>query len=269
MDGQPNFRENFSWITYGNGPKVFLAFHGYGQKKEVFKNLVVGHENQITLYSFDLPAHGDNGGYELTEEDFSTTLERFLEEHKIKRFSMISFSIGSRISHFAMSRYENHIEQVVLIAPDGIIENFWYNFATNSMLGKSLFRHMTNKPGIYLSLIKRFKSMRWVSSNTYRLARNQIVDQNKRQQLYFTWISVRNLILPGHSPIEWFITHQKPVLIFLGTQDQIIPTEKVKRKLKPVVSKMIVELNCNHERLFHESIKTLKENFSTLLLKRQ
>ena len=133
------------YYRFGEGPKIAVCFHGFGEDASMFGFLTNYVGNQYTFYSIDLPFHGKTEwkeGLNFTHKDLLQIVEAITREDNQKqatnsqKFSLLGFSLGGRI---ALSLYEampDKIEKLVLLAPDGLKVNFWYWLATQTWLGK-------------------------------------------------------------------------------------------------------------------------------------
>ena len=130
---------NLHYQKIGNGKKILLSFHGMGQDFLCFQKFAQTFENQYTTYLFDLPYHGKSGGIDgnnyvenevITKEIWKEYLEKFLQESQIQTFSIIAFSMGGRFALATVEAFAERIEELILLAPDGITEDPKYVLAT-------------------------------------------------------------------------------------------------------------------------------------------
>ena len=50
--------QNLHYLQYGNGPRLLLAFHGYGHDATSFEVLIPFLQERYTILCIDLPHHG-------------------------------------------------------------------------------------------------------------------------------------------------------------------------------------------------------------------
>ncbi|RYF70241.1 MAG: alpha/beta hydrolase, partial [Cytophagaceae bacterium] len=85
-----------TYIKYGSGPIVWLAFHGIGQDSRCFEPFAGQLTQTHTIYSIDLPFHGEsrtaNWPAVITSSYWQSLLDTFLTTHAIDRFSVVGFS---------------------------------------------------------------------------------------------------------------------------------------------------------------------------------
>jgi pimeloyl-ACP methyl ester carboxylesterase len=210
----------------GHGPATLIALHGFGQSGHVFSpvNQTIGH--QFTVVAIDLFLHGDSlyrAGHLLTKTDWQRLMEAFLEAVGVNRFSLMGFSLGGRFALVTAEAFADRLDQLILIAPDGITYNSWYQLATATNVGRRLFqyglRHLTalNQLGhalVWLGMLNR-TAMRFaeLSLNTTR----------QRALVYAVWTQFR-LIKPDIDRVATLLNqHLVQVQFFIGAFDRIIP----------------------------------------------
>src|SRR5687767_8509330 len=97
----------------GNGPKVLLAFHGFGQDISFFSPVAEALVNEFTIYAFDLFFHGkswlEKEHAPLSKALLADLMQRFLAKEKVEKFSVTGFSMGGK---FALSVLESFPEKV-------------------------------------------------------------------------------------------------------------------------------------------------------------
>jgi pimeloyl-ACP methyl ester carboxylesterase len=91
---------NICWKVFGNGSKIILAFHGFGQSGEAFAQLARTFSDH-TIYCMDLPFHGAttiaNKNVALTPSQIVEMANNLIRQEGIGEFSMIGFSIGAKL----------------------------------------------------------------------------------------------------------------------------------------------------------------------------
>lgn len=134
---------------YGSGPRVVLAFHGYGQGEGHWRTMVGVLGPEVTVYAIDLFYHGRSrlakADAPLTKSRLGELLGDFLRAQGIGQFSLLAFSMGAKFALTAVEAFPDQVEQVWLIAPDGLQRQFWYSLATyppwmRGVLGRAVLR---------------------------------------------------------------------------------------------------------------------------------
>ncbi|MEN7548478.1 alpha/beta hydrolase [Rapidithrix thailandica] len=222
-----------TWTKYGNGEKVVLAFHGFGQHRSIYEKLGEKVEN-VSVYSFDLFFHGSNHlvTLSLSKRQFSEAIEHFLEEHGITRFSIIAYSIGVRSALAIVEKFPVQVEELVLLAPDGIRTNAIYKIATGTRLGNLFFKHLIENTHLILSTLDLFYKRNWLDKETYKVAYRLLSDPFTAHRVYNAWMVYRKFTFDTQKIASILNQYQIPVKIILGAKDSIIPAKPVQNFAK-------------------------------------
>ena len=210
----------------GHGPATLVAFHGFGQDGRVFRSVdkTIGH--QFTVFAIDLFFHGNSqyiSGQLLTKTDWQRLIGAFLDGQRVDRFSLMGFSLGGRFALTTAEAFTHRLDELILIAPDGITRTIWYRAATTNRLGRLLFRYGLR----HLSAINRMGHalvrVGLLNRTTMRFAELSLSTMEQRTLVYTTWTRFR-LITPSLSEISALL-NQYPVRVrfFTGAFDRIVP----------------------------------------------
>ena len=137
----------------------------------------------------------------------------------------------------ALQLCPDRIDKVVLMASDGLRFNSFYFFLTRTYPGKRLFNHFLTKPKTYFPLIDWMRDRKVIDQNRHSFAMWYLQTESTRAFLLKVWPCLRKLV-PSQIKLRKVIAAgDKPVHIFMGKHDKIIPVrlaEKFKGKLKSV-----------------------------------
>jgi hypothetical protein len=114
------------------------------------------------------------------------------------------------------SFFPGKIERLILIAPDGLKINFWYNMATNTWLSRRVFRYFMEHPGLFLKFADMLTATRLIHPAVSRFAKSQMEDDRNRQLIYNSWVNFRTLNLDISRAGEDNRTAQDPGRNFPG-----------------------------------------------------
>ena len=236
----------------GKGTKIMVAFHGFGQDGDVSRNLSF-HGMDLTIYSFDLPFHGDtkikNYLKPLDANELQEIMMRLIEITSIGRFSLLGYSIGVKLVFPLLEKFQKNISEIWLLAPDGITPNFWYNIATGTSSMRFLFQNVLQTPSIVRVTGRLFRLIGLIDQTTLQFILRSIETEKKRSQVYKTWTYLRKL-KPHIGELALTLNRQKiPVYFVIGKSDKIIN----KSRIIPLESKLeeaeIIELSSGHQNL--------------------
>ena len=247
----------------GHGEKVLLLFHGFGQNKQIFDDLAHALDEQYTLYAIDLFFHGNSqwseGEVALEKKEWLEIMTRFLAENKIERFSVLGFSLGGKFALGTLELFPTRIDQLFLLAPDGIKTNFWYSLATYPLLLRNFFKSMILKPGRLHSLTSILYTLKIVDNGLLRFARSQMDSREKRERVYYSWVVFRHLKFDMKEIASLLLKHSVRLTLIVGKHDKIITTENMQRLLRHVKDHQLIVLDTGHNGVIEGSIAILRK----------
>ncbi|MFN0048111.1 MAG: alpha/beta fold hydrolase [Cytophagales bacterium] len=246
-------------IKFGNGEKALLCFHGYGLDKNSFLPFENKYGNEYTLYSFDLFAHGKSeygkGDKALLLDDWKLMLDSFLIQENIERFSILAFSMGGKVALCSFELYQNKVDEVILIAPDGIKTNFWYSAATYPGFLNTFFRYTIFNPSRYFKVITLLKFLRLADKSLLKFAENEMDTATKRVRVYFSWMIYRYFRPNLENIIQISESKKIPFTFYTGTFDRIVQAKHVAIFVKRMKFVKHTDLDCGHTSLLKFVVK--------------
>ena len=212
--------------VFGAGTKTLLLFHGFGQDRSIFKNLVVPLSLHYTIYSFDLFFHGHSiwvqGEQPLKKSTWHEFMLQFTAAEKLNEFSLAGFSLGARFALTTFELFPSMTSSVFLLAPDGIHPNLWYKIATQSFITRRFFKGMVSDYGRFVKLLQWLQKSGLVNERLANFAGHQMSSEFKRKRVYYSWVVFRNLKFNAKGLAALFNTHRTPLTIILGKYDHVI-----------------------------------------------
>jgi pimeloyl-ACP methyl ester carboxylesterase len=216
------------YTRIGEGSDVYFCFHGYGEQGQAFSFFENNAINNFSFYAIDLPFHGQTewkDGFDFTPVDLQKIITIILETHYPSAkplFSIVGFSMGSRVALSIYQVMSAQVKRMVLLAPDGLKVNGWYWLATRTWIGNRLFAFTMKHPGWFFILIKLFRKSKLINTGVYKFAYFYVGDQETRRLLYSRWMNLRKFS-PGKKIIRSLIRNEKtPVNLVYGRYDRII-----------------------------------------------
>ena len=241
------------YTVVGSGNKTLLLFHGFGQDSKVFQPLAQALSSTYTLYIFDLYFHGRskwaNDERPLEKEEWKKIMNTFLSENKLEKFSLGGFSLGGKFAMATAEAFPEKTKALFLIAPDGIKTSFWYSIATYPFLFRKLFKSMITKPGTFNAMANVIQSMGLVDKGLIRFAENQMNTQEKRNQVYYSWVVFRRLTFDLEKLAKLLNDHHIPVTMITGRYDKVILTKNMNGLVKKLNSPQVEVLESGHNGL--------------------
>lgn len=244
-----------------NGPIPLLAFHGIGQDHRAFEPLAQQLEGRYALYAFDLFFHGDQSAEItdtlLTKNRFREIIQSFLQQHQIDRFSVIGFSMGGRFALATAEAFPQQLDQLFLLAPDGITVSPWFRLATGSRPGRWLFRFFLKHMPLFHRFGQFFISVGIINRSVLRFAESTLSTIEQRERVYRSWIYFRKLQFDLPELSHTFNHHPVRVRFFVGHFDQILPVSFLAPLTRRLQSYELTVLKTGHNRLIEKVAKLL------------
>lgn len=220
---------SLEYETIGNGKKTMLAFHGFGSSSGLFRILEPSLGKHFTIYSFNLPYHGNSHvSHQLAEKGITSKFlnnyfTKFLESISTNEFSLIAYSIGGKLALTLIGLFPEKIKEVFLFAPDGIKISPWYKFVTGTPPGKWIYKRLMHHPDRYLRMVNALERVKLLDSRTANFVKGTLNSPLRRMMVFNTWMSLKN-IRPDMGHIRQTINSNRiRIHLFFGKYDKLIP----------------------------------------------
>ncbi|MEM9024286.1 MAG: alpha/beta hydrolase [Bacteroidota bacterium] len=216
---------------FGHGPQHLLAFHGFGRSGKDFFPLRAQLENTFTCYAFELFHHHPESSYPtgrvdrntLRTEELLDFFDAFFAAHGIARFSLLGYSMGSKVALVLTQRWPDRVDQLLLMAPDGFKVNRWYYLASHSWLGIRLYRGIIREPRPFFALVRGLNRLGLVRDTVAKFTLAHLQEPAQRQLVYRVWMTFRNIQPNLNDLRDGLLRHQVAVRLVFGRYDPIIP----------------------------------------------
>ena len=177
-------------------------------------------------------------------DNLEELIRAILKNENKEQFSVMGYSFGGRLAMNCILLFPDKVDSLILIASDALRWNPGYYFATKSLIGKTIFRLMTNNPDFVVSILGFLSAIRLIHPKAFEFYKNQLSFQPVRQKIYDVWMAHRNMV-PDISLMQKNINkfHIQVLLIF-GAHDRIIPAragKKLIRSLKKNAREVIID----------------------------
>ena len=256
----------FHYRVIGQGPRVTVCFHGFGEQARSFETLseaCPGH----TLVALDLPFHGETEwkeGLPFRPADLEELLSQ-IPETAADRIGLLGYSMGGRIAMALLEKCPERVDHLLLLAPDGLKVNPWYRLATQTVPGNRIFRFTMDRPGWFLSLIRFGARLGMVNASVEKYVERYIDDPAKRHDLYRIWTALSDFS-PALDKVGAAINrHAIPVRMVFGRFDRIIPPElglRLQRRAPATCTTTL--LDCGHQIIHDRNIDALTSLFRSI-----
>ncbi len=234
----------------GSGQKIMVAFVGFAQEADELEDWV-DELPDYTVYFIDWDDKVTDSSHDtsLSAEDWLTAFKAFLDAHKINKFEMLGFSLGTRLALEAASALNERVDRLWLLAPLGVIRNYWYSLATR-WPGRGIFRYFLDKPEKLVWWANRLLAIRGISSGMARVVRLYSKDKKALQRVYQAWQFCRKFSSRG---AIWARLSDVPLMLVAGKDDFIFTPScfhEASRELNLRGMQVeSLELDCGHNQL--------------------
>ena len=240
----------------GKGSQSMLLFHGYGQDHRVFYQMATALGNQYKLYCFDLLYHGQSSRPPvdklITTHDWASIIRHFLDVHCIDRTSLLGYSMGGRLVLSLVDTLSERISELILIAPDGIQSNQWYQFGSNTRLGRALLRRTIARPRLLFGLTGAARKYSIAPKSMLKFVEKRMRTRRDRYQVYCTWIGLRGIRPRLSQVVEHCNRRSILVKIYVGQYDKIVKAKAMVLFHKKLSNSYLHLLPCGHNSLIHQ-----------------
>jgi len=259
-----NWRSSqIAYTEFGSGNTLLIAFHGYGQSGCIFKKFESALSAQYRVVSIDLPHQGKtqwNENDELTIADLED-LVRSLMRHfnESKDVSLMAFSIGGNYALGLAATCPDIVNEIWLLAADGLYTRRIFYFATKTVIGKRIFHHFIEHPKFIFSLMRLMLKTGQLDKKVYKFYRGNYDTLEKRRNVYKRWISASRMNYRSTRIIELANQHQFRIHLLYGKFDKVIPLSRAKHFHKKVPSSSLTILEQGHDLIKTKNSKFIQE----------
>ncbi len=218
------------YIRFGSGTRYLLAFHGFGDRAELFLKLQSLQEH-YTVIAFDLPFHGATQWPDslFHPQSIKAEIDRVLEAEGIEKFSMICHSMGGRFVLALSPFYAARIEGLLMLSPAGFQGTLSDSHWLFPLFIRRLYKWLTGNALFTVGLLKIGRRLGIINKGTYVFLEQQMSRDERRRRLFDCWISLYHFPIQLQAFKALVLLHQIPLVFFYGNSDYITPAKYAKR----------------------------------------
>ena len=236
-----------------------IAFYGFGQQASVFQPLADKLYDSHSFIVVDLPLQSPDGS--ISKKSFGEFMQTLVDKYQIKAITTIAYSMGCRFALCLPEFVPLQLEEMILIAPDGIHIRFWNRWATNTRIGHSLFRFFVKSSFAYPTLLTTLRLFRLIPKPLYLFSKWHMRDKASREQVYNAWMNMRDMLpnwdIASDTVKKYFIA----ISAYFGVHDKVIK-QTYARKLYYKFTKVdIVLVDKRHNILDEDVMNDIATNF--------
>jgi len=239
---------------YGMGPKPMLAFHGYGMTGRQFNVLEKSMLSKYHIYGFDHFFHGQSTmGW--SEDQIVSGMPRnlvklYLQEwfntYGQQKIALMAYSIGANIALILLEEFAEWVDEVILMAPDGLGPYKGFKFIQQHPAGKMLFARTTKSKWLAPTLLKTLKRFNIIDQSLYTIAYNEIDTPKKRLDVYYTLNLIKQLKPDADKLVQLLNAGNIKSVFIFGKDDLLFPKSAAMPFLNRLSNAQIYEVPMGH-----------------------
>lgn len=240
---------------YGTGAKPLLAFHGYGMTGRQFHVLEQSVLTKYHVYGFDHFFHGGSKLEDWTETQIlagmpkamvRSYVDEWFKVYGRQRFSVMAYSIGANIALILAEEFPDLVDDIILMAPDGLSVYKGFNYLTYHPLGKYLFRRVIRSGWLAPALLKGLKRIGFIDDSLYTIAYSEMDTRQKRHDVYYTLNLIR-LLRPDVNKVTALINQYSiNCRLIFGRDDLLFPKQGAMPFIKLLKDVQVDEVPLGH-----------------------
>ncbi|MGI4804991.1 MAG: alpha/beta fold hydrolase [Janthinobacterium lividum] len=225
---------------YGSGKKLLFAFPGYGMSGSQFSVLQKSLVLQYKIIAFDHFFQETSKLYEVKEasvlagmqpEFLKAYFQKWLDQNPKQRFSLLGYSIGANMALYLTQHFASQVDELILMAPDGLVVHKGLQFFRTSFIGKKLYRKLTYSNWMMSAALKILKRFKVIDENLYSIASHEIGTLEKRQNGYFTVNFYKNIATDIVQIAALINQHNIRCSLYFGKYDHLFPPKNANKLL--------------------------------------
>ena len=243
----------------GQGPRILLAFHGIGQDGiSCFRPFEAHLGEHYTVYAFDLFFHGKNASVKselITKQLWRSLIQDFLQKNNINKFDIAGFSMGGRFAMATLEAFSDKIENVFLIAPDGVSEHPLYSLASRFGPARGVFRFSMRHPKMFFNVAGFLQKVGLVNVSLYRFVQQVLNTPEKRNTIFRSWVNFRELRFDISSLHKMASVNNVSIYLFVGQYDKLLKPAAVQKLATLLPDNRYIILKSGHTQLVEHAAK--------------
>lgn len=256
-------KSRFHGTCEGAGSELLICLHGFGESAAHFRPLIATLGDTFTMVALDMPLHGSTEWAEnrvFEKEDLVALVQMVLQQQGKERFSLLGYSMGGRLSLCLVEKLADRIDHLILAAADGLRNNPWHMFVTQTSVGNKLFKYNTYHPQLFFALLHTWRKLGLLNQSIYKFALHRMNEVEKRELVYNVWTNLRHM-MPDKKRCKQLLSryHVLTLLIF-GKYDRVIPPVLGTRFADDSFPSKILVLEKGHQLISEQLGLIIKEN---------
>jgi len=248
-------------MTENSNPALVLV-HGLGSAGTIWKSLIPDLMNDFTVYSIDLPGHGEAALGEEEKYDPSSLGEmilRYMQEvHNVDKMHVAGNSLGGWISLEMAALKPSHVASVTALAPAGL----WLDAPTMKIPPSIDSRILAKVSQFFIPIAFHLLPLKALGYRkithlwrelSYEMCKDSVIAMAQSKGYKPVWQGIRGRKFD--SPIDSNVN----ISIVFGDNDLTLPETLAQEKsLLPLHAKWVRVANCAHVIMWNHRETTVK-----------
>ncbi len=252
------------YIYHPDRKKALIFFHGFDQDHTAVEPLIP-YLQETRIVSLNLFGHQlSNIKIDLKENHLKEIFNDLFEKEQLHDATLMAFSLGGK---YALKLIEVGfpVKSALLMAPDGLIKNPWYNFATKYNLTRRLFKKFVENPEFLKPYVHWLNKMGLLNPKLKRIYETYAADRTLREKVFHVWM-IHRFLKPSILSVANRIKEKKiRTHLLFGQKDVVIPPDTGKKLLKHAAPYATAEvLPCGHQIIREENLSLIADYIRSL-----
>lgn len=136
--------------------------------------------------------------------------------------------MGGRFALVTAQEFAARIDEVLLLAPDGVTQDPWFELGTSSRLGRVLLRFFLTNTRFFMSLGHGLVRLGVLDAALLRFVEATMKTPDQRDQIYRSWTGFRTLTNDMTNFAKAMTNYNVRVRLFLGQYDAVLPRKQTR-----------------------------------------
>jgi len=213
------------YVSFGEGEELLICFHGFGDRANMFTALRPSLSSRFKVYAIDLPFHGQTEWTQdrFHKQDIITLIQLILKKESKQKFSLMGFSYGGRVVQSLLKDFEGQLNNIFLLAPDGIKTKWMFNTYLVPQWFRYVIRRALKNPEWLIKTLGGLRKVGLISKFVHDFGVNHIITKDRRDRIFCFWLSLNDFKLQKKKVKQQLKEMKIPIYLFFGKRDEVIP----------------------------------------------
>ena len=251
-------------LRFGQGNQLLIALHGFGDRARMFAVLEEALGKNYTVVAVDWPFHGQTEWSKdtFTKEDLLGIIRQILSDNDKKRFCLMGFSFGARLSQAMLPELSGQLDKLYLFSPDGVkTKGTTMAVHTPMWVRRFLFR-ILQRPGWFVWLLDTGRRLRLVPPLIHHFLTNNLTRPERLQRTFGCWLAMDSFYLRRRDIKNVLQKTGIPTDVYIGSNDRYLSQQALIKLYGGIPTVRVFTLDEGH-RLVGEDLRDLILHHST------